>query len=99
MRILFPMLTEKEPTFRFVYISSLENADIYMFENQSRGSQYSLKVMGEGVLSCSCPHHQFRGATCKHMLALKKMLAPETPSGSEKRCCGLTISQIMSLWK
>jgi hypothetical protein len=38
--------------------------------NDDTNHTYSVEVTEDGALSCSCPHHQQRNATCKHMVAV-----------------------------
>jgi hypothetical protein len=38
--------------------------------NDDTNHTYSVEVTGNGAVSCSCPHHQQRNATCKHMVAI-----------------------------
>ena len=38
--------------------------------NDDSNHTYSVEVTGDGAVSCSCPHYQQRGQTCKHMVAV-----------------------------
>ena len=38
--------------------------------NDDSNHTYSVEVTEDGAVSCSCPHYQQRGQTCKHMVAV-----------------------------
>ncbi|AEO93544.1 gp285 [Bacillus phage G] len=40
----------------------------YIVINHEEDKGYLVKVDAEKVVDCNCPHHQFRGAICKHIL-------------------------------
>lgn len=40
----------------------------YLVKSQSSINKYEVQNVG-GAWTCTCPHHQFRGAECKHIIA------------------------------
>lgn len=52
----------------FKILNSGKDGFEYIVINNEEDKGYLVKVDGDKVVSCNCPHHEYRGAICKHLL-------------------------------
>jgi len=50
--------------------------ELGLFEVESENHTGKYYVVDLMQRSCTCPHHRFRGAFCKHLHAVKELHAP-----------------------
>lgn len=65
------MLCKSLETFKsenFKILKSGKDGYEYIVINNEEDYGYLVKVDGDKVVGCNCPHHYYRGAICKHML-------------------------------
>lgn len=57
---------EEEKFIIFESGAKTENVNFIVISENSQKA-YNVKTDGVKVISCDCPHHQFRNVPCKHM--------------------------------
>ena|SRR5436190_7518039 len=68
------------------------NETLYAVESESSDRSYTVNVQAQ---SCSCPHHQFRGATCKHLLACQNLPQPTALERAAAKAGRLTDEELL----
>src|SRR5436190_15320494 len=67
------------------------NESLYAVDSESSDRSYTVNVQAQ---SCSCPHHQFRGAVCKHILACQNLPQPTGLERAAAKAGRLTDEQL-----
>lgn len=71
--------------------------DQYAIDSETSEKSYTVSVK---TGSCSCPHHQYRGAHCKHLVALETYLADRTPlAKAADKAANLTEQELLRFSK
>lgn len=67
------------------------NETLYAVDSESTDRSYTVNVQAQ---TCSCPHHQFRGARCKHIEACASLPQPTGLERAAAKAARLTDEQL-----